>query len=507
MVQEFRDMMDLSRLFTAPEYEIMILCSVELFPLSADFVDDALSYTENVCDIVVAAKQIRAVVRLEIRAVIDIFRQEHLVLIGIDDIDLRILVQRPNDLVAGILLKRIVMIGQHNEIACRHFDRSIGIAGNSLIFLEALIDDPRVISVFFADDLPRFIGCTAVGQTDFYIGVGLIDKCIHQFSEKLFPRIVERYCDTDLRFIREMVLSLTRQFRVRDPLIMEPVIVARVIHSISRLGILGEICLPLLLIKDDLYLTGNIAELINELDRDPVMLNFRQWRLDYIAGACVIGQFKRFVDIGSGVVLLRHRKNAAAVFQNDGRKHAVQIICPSSHDQMAFSVGHRIDIGQDPCFRLRKLRTKHLERITLAGMLHHLPISTHGLIGSECSCKIGLIDRAFSGGLILLRYFFRFTFLLFKFLPQLLIFRKQRVVGSPEFFVLCKDIRHNISFLSSLRRFVLLAKRVPGSSQSEVRIVIGISVLQDLRPAFPEQRNFLFKSCHLGLGILISAGL
>ena len=340
MVQEFRDMMDLSRLFTAPEYEIMILRSVELFPLSADFVDDALSYTENVCNVVVAAKQIRTVVRLKVRTVVDILRQEHLVLIGVYDIDFRILVHRSDNLVAGIFLQRIVMVGQHNEITCRHFDRSIGIAGNSIVLFESLIDDPRIISVFFTDDLPRFIGRTAVRQADFYIGVGLVDQSIHQLREELLPCIVQRYRDTDLRLIREMVLTLAGQFRIRDSLIMEPVIVTGIIHSIGGLGILGEICLPLLLIKDNLYLPGNIAELIYELDRDPVVLYFRQRRLDDLAGTCVVSQFKRLIDVRSRVVLFRHRKYSAAIFQDDGWEDAVQVIRPASHHQMTFSVCH-----------------------------------------------------------------------------------------------------------------------------------------------------------------------
>ena len=133
-------MVDLPGFLRTAEDEIVVLGAVvlgalELLLFPADFLHQGHPRAEDMRDVVVGAKQVRVVVRLEVRAVVDVGRIHELVLVRVDDVDLRIRIDRLHDLEAGVLLHRIVVVREHDPVAGSHLDGLICIAGDTRVDL------------------------------------------------------------------------------------------------------------------------------------------------------------------------------------------------------------------------------------------------------------------------------------------------------------------------------------------------------------------------------------
>ena len=108
VIKEFRNMHDLPRLLAAAEDEIVILGSVKLAALKTPVRRRGdrhrAPHTENMRNIIITAQKIDIKIRLEIRAVILVPLRHLLILVRVDHVGGRILIERPHDLIDRIRL-------------------------------------------------------------------------------------------------------------------------------------------------------------------------------------------------------------------------------------------------------------------------------------------------------------------------------------------------------------------------------------------------------------------
>ena len=78
-------------------------------------------------DVVHGAEQVRVEVGLKVRLeVVDVLEVD-LVLVGIEDLDVRVGIDRADALIEGLRLELVVMVGEDDEVAGRHADRGVGV--------------------------------------------------------------------------------------------------------------------------------------------------------------------------------------------------------------------------------------------------------------------------------------------------------------------------------------------------------------------------------------------
>ena len=96
----------------------------------------------------------------------------------------------------------------------------------------------------------------------------MAEKPFHELIEKLLRRVEERDRDADKRILGKSHLPLLRKLRLRDTVLMEPVVVACAVHRVGRHRMLSDVGVSLLLVEDDFQLFGDVAELIFQLKGD-----------------------------------------------------------------------------------------------------------------------------------------------------------------------------------------------------------------------------------------------
>lgn len=124
-----------------------------------DGVEEAAAGDEEVADVIHGAEQVRVEVGLEVRLeVVDVLEID-LVLVGIEDLDVRVGVDRANALIKGLRLELVVMVGEDDEVTGRHADRGVGILRDAEVLREGRIAEAAVCGGVLSEDLLR---CTAL---------------------------------------------------------------------------------------------------------------------------------------------------------------------------------------------------------------------------------------------------------------------------------------------------------------------------------------------------------
>ena len=249
--------------FGGAEDEVVVLGAVvgaALVDLAAggvglgDGVEEAAAGDEEVADVIHGAKQVRVEVGLEVRLeVVDVLEVD-LVLVGIEDLDVRMGVDRANALIEGLRLELVVMVGEDDEVAGRHADRGVGVLRDAEVLREGLIAEAAVCCSVLGEDLLR---CPAlcrvvldlrvrgrVHEADLELRVGLLTDGVKHAAEELLRGRVDRDHDGEGRLLREIAgtLPLLRELLVGDTDLLIPLVVVVVVLDVLDLvdGFLEE---------------------------------------------------------------------------------------------------------------------------------------------------------------------------------------------------------------------------------------------------------------------------
>jgi hypothetical protein len=118
VIQHLGDVGDPLRALGEAEEEVVVLAAVEPMPEASDLREEAVTEDRQVGD-VVHRRGDRGSSPAEERQ--SGGRLLELVLIGIDEVEIAILVQTPHDLEEGLWRQLVVVIKERDEIACRRF--------------------------------------------------------------------------------------------------------------------------------------------------------------------------------------------------------------------------------------------------------------------------------------------------------------------------------------------------------------------------------------------------
>ena len=219
-----------------------------------DGVEEAAAGDEEVADVVHGAEQVRVEVGLKVRLeVVDVLEVD-LVLVGIEDLDVRMGVDRANALIEGLRLELVVMVGEDDEVAGRHADRGVGVLRDAEVLREGLIAEAAVCCSVLGEDLLR---CPAlcrvvldlrvrgrVHEAGLELRVGLLTDGVKHAAEELLRGRVDRDHDGEGRLLREIAgtLPLLRELLVGDTDLLIPLVVVVVVLDVLDLvdGFLKE---------------------------------------------------------------------------------------------------------------------------------------------------------------------------------------------------------------------------------------------------------------------------
>ena len=198
-------------------------------------------------DVVHGAEQVRVEVGLEVRLeVVDVLEID-LVLVGIEDLDVRVGVDRANALIKGLRLELVVMVGEDDEVTGRHADRGVGILRDAEVLRESRIAETAVCGGVLSEHL---LWCTAlrrivldlrvrgcVHEADLKRRVGLRPDRVEHAAEELLRGRVNRDHDGEGRLHREIsgTLPLLRELLVGDADLFIPLVVVVVVLDVLDL--------------------------------------------------------------------------------------------------------------------------------------------------------------------------------------------------------------------------------------------------------------------------------
>lgn len=219
-----------------------------------DGVEEAAAGDEEVADVIHGAEQVRVEVSLKVRLeVVDVLEVD-LVLVGIEDLDVRVGVDRADALIEGLRLELVVMVGEDDEVTGRHADRSVGVLRDTKVLREGRIAEAAVCGGVLGEDLLR---CPAlrrvvldlrvrgrVHEADLKLRVGLLPDRVEHAAEKLLRGRVNRDHDGEGRLHREIsgTLPLLRELLVGDADLLIPLVIVVVVLDVLDLvdGFLKE---------------------------------------------------------------------------------------------------------------------------------------------------------------------------------------------------------------------------------------------------------------------------
>lgn len=219
-----------------------------------DGVKEAAAGDEEVADVIHGAEQVRVEVGLEVRLeVVDVLEVD-LILVGIEDLGVRVGVDRADALIEGLRLELVVMVGEDDEVTGRHADRGVGILRDAEVLREGRIAEAAVCVGVLCEHLLR---CTAlrrvvldfrvrgrVYEADLELRVGLLPDRVEHAAEELLRGRVNRDHDGEGRLHREIsgTLPLLRELLVGDADLLIPLVVVVVVLDVLDLvdGFLKE---------------------------------------------------------------------------------------------------------------------------------------------------------------------------------------------------------------------------------------------------------------------------
>ena len=211
-------MINALRLLRTAENEIIILRAVIFMAEAAGLFQKFPLHNKQMADIIDAAKQILVKIRFKMRIKQSAAVHIQLILIGIDHITLRMLVDSGSYFKQGMLRQSIVMICQNDKIAGCHFQRRIGIAGNTQIVPQILTAEAAVLFHILLHDPVNDLSLarrTSICHTDLPIPVGLGQNRIQHLTEIFLRSFIGRNDDRQQRLIGKPGLPLGCQLLLR----------------------------------------------------------------------------------------------------------------------------------------------------------------------------------------------------------------------------------------------------------------------------------------------------
>ena len=212
-----------------------------------DGVEEAAAGDEEVTDVVHGAEQVRVEVGLKVRLeVVDVLEVD-LVLVGIEDLNIRMGVDRADALIEGLRLELVVVVSEDDEVTGRHADRGVGVLRDAEVLREGLVAEAAVCGGVLGEDLLR---CTAlrrvvldlrvwgrVHEADLELRVGLVFNGVEHAAEELLRGRIDRDHDGEGRLLREIrgTLPLLRKRLVRDADLLIPLVVVVVVLNVLDL--------------------------------------------------------------------------------------------------------------------------------------------------------------------------------------------------------------------------------------------------------------------------------
>ena len=142
VVQHLGNMVNLLRRLRAPENEIIVLGPIKLLPEPSHLFQQIHPHHKQMADIIHAGQKIRVEIRLEMRVEQRLPVHVQLVLVRIDHLCARPLVNRLHHLVQRMRRQRVVVVRKHQKIPPRHIHGRVGISRDPLIFPQNLVTNP-----------------------------------------------------------------------------------------------------------------------------------------------------------------------------------------------------------------------------------------------------------------------------------------------------------------------------------------------------------------------------
>ena len=117
-----------------------------------------------------------------------------LVLVGVDEIGVRVLENFVGDEVEGVLGKFVVVVQQDNKFTGGEFDGAIGARGNVAVLFTVVHLDARVSGRIFVEHLANVrCGRLVIGNAEFPVRIQLVDHRVEAQAEKFFRGGVDRH--------------------------------------------------------------------------------------------------------------------------------------------------------------------------------------------------------------------------------------------------------------------------------------------------------------------------
>ena len=186
-----------------PEDQIIVLRSVTGRIEAAGLPEKRRADRQKVADIVGARQIIRIKIRLEIRREEETARHGHLVLVRVDEIRLRIPVDRVHDLPERGRIQHVVVVGKGDPLSLCLPDRGVGILRDASVFLQMDIADPALAGCGGPKEGAQRVRPASVRETELPLSVGLGPYRVNQLLQEGRRRVVKRNDEADQRFISE----------------------------------------------------------------------------------------------------------------------------------------------------------------------------------------------------------------------------------------------------------------------------------------------------------------
>ncbi len=210
VVQCLRYMAYLLGLRSKPENHIMILAAVIFTAEQSRLIQKLPGKCGKMADIIISSQVINGKIRLKVE---DNHMINAVALKG-NLVTVNVICPRLIDCLRIFKecsrMQDIVMVKKTDIISCRQLQALVGIAGNSIVVIQHMINNALILFCILLTDLSyiSMFMIASVRQTQLPVPVGLIFYGIQHICEELLRRIVKRHQDTELHLIFKNRLPL-----------------------------------------------------------------------------------------------------------------------------------------------------------------------------------------------------------------------------------------------------------------------------------------------------------
>ena len=153
----------------------------------------------------------------------------YLIFVGIDHIDLRILIHRFCHLKKRTSFQYIIVIGKHNKISLCHSKCLICVFRNAAVLFQFPVTQPFIRCVMLFQKFPHRRIAASIRKAQLHIWIRLLQHRIHDLFQKRLRRVIKRDHHTEKRPVCKIFRSFllrTRLLSVYHP-VSDPQIVIR----------------------------------------------------------------------------------------------------------------------------------------------------------------------------------------------------------------------------------------------------------------------------------------